>query len=159
MLRRNADLAIEVGHPSNRTIVADDGDQVTLDANGLRFSGRIAAPYHYVDGLLDDLSPDLLEDRRKLGEGGFVHVTVLLSQESGLIGHPDISTLGWLDAERSVQVLAELEVEVSEVVNAAIDAGEEREVVERLVRRTTGRFVGNRTRRRPPISASVILVD
>ena len=159
MLRRNADLAIEVGHPSNRTIVADDGDQVTLDANGLRFSGRIAAPYHYVDGLLDDLSPDLLEDRRKLGEGGFVHVTVILSQERGLIGHPDISTLGWLDAERSVQVLAELEVEVSDVVNAAIDAGEEREVVERLVRRTTGRFVGNRTRRRPPISASVILVD
>ena len=33
------------------------------------------------------------------------------------------------------------------------------EAIERLVRRTTGRFVGNRTRRRPPISASVILVD
>ena len=68
-------------------------------------------------------------------------------------------TLGWLDAERSVQVLAELEIEVTEAVNAAIRAEENREAIERLVRRTTGRFVGNRTRRRPPISASVILVD
>ncbi|MGB1794679.1 MAG: ribonuclease J [Acidimicrobiales bacterium] len=159
MLRRNADLAIESGHSPNRTIVANDGDQVTINADGLRFSGRIAAPYHYLDGLLDDLSPDLLEERRKLGEGGFVHVTVLVSQESGLVGHPDISTLGWLDAERSVQVLAELEIEVTEAVNAAIRAEENREAIERLVRRTTGRFVGNRTRRRPPISASVILVD
>ncbi|MAF46213.1 MAG: hypothetical protein CL407_09865 [Acidimicrobiaceae bacterium] len=159
MLRRNADLAIESGHSPNRTIVANDGDQVTINADGLRISGRIAAPYHYLDGLLDDLSPDLLEERRKLGEGGFVHVTVLISQESGLVGHPDISTLGWLDAERSVQVLAELEIEVTEAVNAAIRAEENREAIERLVRRTTGRFVGNRTRRRPPISASVILVD
>ena len=86
-------------------------------------------------------------------------MTVLVSQESGLVGHPDISTLGWLDAERSVQVLAELEVEVTKAVNAAIRAEENREAIERLVRRTTGRFVGNRTRRRPPISASVILVD
>ncbi|HAE54257.1 MAG TPA: hypothetical protein DCG25_04750, partial [Acidimicrobiaceae bacterium] len=152
MLRRNADLAIESGHSPNRTIVANDGDQVTINADGLRISGRIAAPYHYLDGLLDDLSPDLLEERRKLGEGGFVHVTVLISQESGLVGHPDISTLGWLDAERSVQVLAELEIEVTEAVNAAIRAEENREAIERLVRRTTGRFVGNRTRRRPPIS-------
>ncbi|MEC9089503.1 MAG: ribonuclease J [Actinomycetota bacterium] len=159
MLRRNADLAIESGHSPNRTIVANDGDQVTINSNGVSISGRIAAPYHYLDGLLDDLSPDLLEERRKLGEGGFVHVTVLVSQESGLVGHPDISTLGWLDAERSVQVLAELEVEVTEAVNAAIRAEENREAIERLVRRTTGRFVGNRTRRRPPISASVILVD
>tara|TARA_Y100001970_G_scaffold182765_1_gene222261 strand:+ start:887 stop:2545 length:1659 start_codon:yes stop_codon:yes gene_type:complete len=159
MLRRNADLAIEAGHPPKRTVVVNDGDQITIDTNGLRVSGRIAAPYHYVDGLLDDLSPDLLEDRRKLGEGGFVHVTVLLSEESGLIGHPDISTLGWLDAERSVQVLAELEVEVTDAVNSAVNVGEDRDAIERLVRRATGRFVGNRTRRRPPISASVILVD
>jgi len=159
MLRRNADLAIEAGHPPKRTVVASDGDQVTIDDDGLRVSGHIAAPYRYVDGLLDDLSPELLEDRRKLGEGGFVHVTVVLAAAGELIGHPDISTLGWLDVERSVQVLAELEIEVTEAVNSALDAGEDIDTIERIIRRTTGRFVGNRTRRRPPISASVILTD
>lgn len=159
MLRRNADLAIKAGHPPQRTVVASDGDQVTIDDDGLRVSGRIAAPYRYVDGLLDDLSPALLGDRRKLGEGGFVHVTVVLAAAGGLVGHPDISTLGWLDVERSVQVLAELEIEVTEAVNSGLDAGEDIDAIERIIRRTTGRFVGNRTRRRPPISASVILVD
>ncbi|MEE3255984.1 MAG: hypothetical protein VX222_01755, partial [Actinomycetota bacterium] len=66
---------------------------------------------------------------------------------------------GWLDVERSVQVLAELEIEVTEAVNSGLDAGEDIDAIERIIRRTTGRFVGNRTRRRPPISASVILVD
>ena len=83
MLRRNADVATEAGHAHNRSIVASDGDQLILDDEGLRISGQIPAPYRYVDGLLDDLSGDLLEDRRKLGESGFVHVTVVLNLEDG----------------------------------------------------------------------------
>ena len=122
-------------------------------------SGRIAAPYRYIDGLLDDLSPALLEDRRKLSEAGFVHVTVVLNMEDGLLAHPEISTLGWIDAERSVQVLAELEVQVAEAVARALDERKDVEGIERVIRRATGRFVGNRTRRRPPISATVILTD
>ncbi|MED5293202.1 MAG: RNase J family beta-CASP ribonuclease, partial [Actinomycetota bacterium] len=77
----------------------------------------------------------------------------------GLVAHPEISTLGWIDAQRSVQVLAELEVEVVEAVASALDEHKDVESIERVVRRTTGRFVGNRTRRRPPISATVILVN
>lgn len=159
MLRRNADVAIEAGHAPSRTVVASDGDQLVLNGEGLRITGRIPAPYRYIDGLLDDLSPELLEDRRKLGEGGFVHVTVVLSLEDGLLAHPEISTLGWIDAERSVQVLAELEVQVAEAVAVALDKHQDVESIERAIRRATGRFVGNRTRRRPPISATVILAD
>ena len=159
MLRRNADVATEAGHAHNRSIVASDGDQLILDDEGLRISGQIPAPYRYVDGLLDDLSGELLEDRRKLGESGFVHVTVVLNLEDGLAAHPEISTLGWIDMERSVQVLAELEVEVVEAVASALDEDKDVESIERAIRRATGRFVGNRTRRRPPISATVILVD
>jgi len=159
MLRRNADVAIEAGHVPGRTVVASDGDQLVLDSEGLKISGRIPAPYRYIDGLLDDLSPELLEDRRKLGEGGFVHVTVVLNLEDGLLAHPEISTLGWVDVEKSVQVLAELEVQVAEAVAAALDEQKDLEGIERAIRRATGRFVGNRTRRRPPISATVILAD
>ena len=159
MLRRNADVAIEAGHAPSRIVVASDGDQLALDGAGLRMSGRIAAPYRYIDGLLDDLSPALLEDRRKLSEAGFVHVTVVLNMEDGLLAHPEISTLGWIDAERSVQVLAELEVQVAEAVARALDERKDVEGIERVIRRATGRFVGNRTRRRPPISATVILTD
>jgi len=84
---------------------------------------------------------------------------VVVSQKSGLIGHPEISTQGWIDADKSVVVLAELEVEVAQAVRGALTKGKGLEDLERVVRRVTGGFVGNRTRRRPPILASVITVD
>ncbi len=159
MLRRNADLAIEAGHEPDRTLVVLDGTQLALDESGLHVVAHIPAPYRFVDGLLDDLGPEVLDARRKLGVGGFVHVVVVVSQKSGLIGHPEISTQGWIDADKSVVVLAELEVEVAQAVRGALSKGKGLEDLERVVRRVTGGFVGNRTRRRPPILASVITVD
>lgn len=159
MLQRNADVAVEAGHQPDRSLVVLDGTQLTLDERGLRVTGRVPAPYRFVDGLLDDLGPDILDARRKLGESGFVHVTVVVSNKTGLIGHPEISTQGWIDIDKSVVVLAELEVEVARAVRASISEGKRLEDLDRVVRRIAGRFVGNRTRRRPPISASVITVN
>jgi len=159
MLQRNADVAVEAGHQPDRSLVVLDGTQLTLDEKGLRVTGRVPAPYRFVDGLLDDLGPEILDARRKLGESGFVHVTVVVSNKTGLIGHPEISTQGWIDIDKSVVVLAELEVEVARAVRASISEGKRLEDLDRVVRRITGQFVGNRTRRRPPISASVITLD
>jgi|TARA_B110000014_G_scaffold60566_1_gene40992 ribonuclease J len=159
MLQRNADVAVEAGHQPDRSVVVLDGTQLTLDEKGLRVTGHVPAPYRFVDGLLDDLGPDMLEARRRLSEGGFVHVTVVVSNKTGLVGHPEISTQGWIDTDKSVVVLAELEIEVAQAVRTSISEGKRLEDLDRVVRRITGRFVGNRTRRRPPISASVITVD
>ena len=159
MLQRNADVAVEAGHAPDRSLVVLDGTQLTLDESGLRVTGEVPAPYRFVDGLLDDLGPEVLDARRKLSEGGFVHVTVIVSKKTGLLGHPEISTQGWIDTDKSVAVLAELEVEVARAVQKSIGEGTGPADLERVVRRITGRFVGNRTRRRPPILASVITVD
>lgn len=101
----------------------------------------------------------MLQERRNLGEAGFVHVTVVVGKNNELVGHPDIATLGWLDKDRSVQVLAELEIEIREAVLSALDSKNDKEAIERVIRRKTGKFVGTRTRRRPPISATVIIAD
>ena len=159
MLVRNAEVAIAAGHAANRCLVASDGDQLTLDETGLWVSGQVPAEYQFVDGLLDDLSPRFLQERRNLGEAGFVHVTVVVGKNNELVGHPDIATLGWLDKDRSVQVLAELEIEIREAVLSALDSKNDKEAIERVIRRKTGKFVGTRTRRRPPISATVIIAD
>ena len=159
MLQRNADVVMGAGHEPDRSLVVLDGTQLTLDEGGLRVTGRVPAPYRFVDGILNDLSAEILDTRRKLSEGGFVHVVVLVSADTGLVGHPEIATQGWIDRDKSVTVLAELEVEVAKAVEASIRDGKAPGDLERVVRRVTGQFVGNRTRRRPPISASVITVD
>ena len=56
-------------------------------------------------------------------------------------------------------MLAELEIEIREAVLSALDSKNDKEAIERVIRRKTGKFVGTRTRRRPPISATVIIAD
>ena len=159
MLQRHADLAVDMGRPEDRVLVVTDGQQLVIDADGVEIGPRVPASYRFVDGLLDDLGPQVLEERRALSEAGFVHVSVVLSADRKRLGPPSIATQGWVDQEKSAEVLGALEVEVRDAVDDALAAGRDIGDLERLVRRTTGRFVGNRTRRRPPIIASVNVVD
>jgi ribonuclease J len=159
MMRRHADLAIDMGLDEGRVIVAVDGQRLVIDDHQIKPEGRIPASYRYVDGLLDDLGPEVLEERRALSTGGFVNVTVVVGRDRQRRSAPVITTQGWLDVDKSADVLGRLEVEVTEAVDRALCDNAALEDLERLVRRTTGRFVGNRTRRRPPIVASVIILD
>jgi len=159
MLQRHADLATDMGLDPDRVIVAVDGEQLELTDDGVRCAGRIPAGYRYVDGLLDDLGPSVLEERRALSTAGYVSVTVVVSKGRERLAPPEISTQGWVDTDKSADVLGLLEIEVSDAVDRALASGGDLSDLERLVRRAAGRFVGNRTRRRPPISASVIVTD
>lgn len=159
MLQRHADLAVDMGLADDRVLVVTDGQQLEINDHGVELNGRIPASYRFVDGLLDDLGPGVLEERRALSSSGFVSVTVVVTPDRRLAAAPVIATQGWVDVDKSAEVLGALEVEVTEVVNKALAGSAPLENLERLVRRATGRFVGNRTRRRPPINASVIITD
>lgn len=160
MLQRHADLATDMGLDAERVIVAVDGEQLEISYWGIRCSGRIPATYRYVDGLLDDLGPAVLEERRALSTGGYVSVTVVVSKKDrARLAPPEITTQGWVDVDKSADVLGLLEIEVTDAVDRALGSDTDLSDLERLLRRAAGRFVGNRTRRRPPISASVIITD
>ena len=75
------------------------------------------------------------------------------------MSRPEIATKGWIDQTKSVDILASLEVEVTEALERALDSGVALKDLERLLRRTTGRFVGDHTRRRPPILSTVFIID
>lgn len=152
MLSRHAELAVDLGLDEKRAILAVDGDQVVLDEDGASIASSVAAPYRFVDGILDDLSPRVLEERRALSESGFVMVTVTIDRRfRRLVAGPRIESRGWVDVDTSAGVLADLEDTVRDVVEAALEGGRDLGDLERLVRRTTGRFVGDSSRRRPPI--------
>ncbi|MFQ3314825.1 MAG: ribonuclease J [Candidatus Poriferisodalaceae bacterium] len=159
MLQRHADLAIEAGMSENRVIVVTDGAELTIDEAGVSVTGGIPAPYRFIDGLLDDVSYDVLEQRRSLSQSGFVHVSVVVSEKRTLVSRPEIATKGWIDQTKSVDILASLEVEVTKALERALDSGVALKDLERLLRRTTGRFVGDHTRRRPPILSTVFIID
>ena len=149
----NARLGELMGIPRTNVVLCEDGDVIELDDDGLRHAGRVPAGYVYVDGIVGDVGQGVIRDRRVLGEEGVVVVVVTVDIQTGkvLVG-PDIITRGWVYAPEAEDLLDEACERVSAAVEAALEKGErDVEALERDVRRAAGKFVSERTRRRPMI--------
>ena len=156
-LAAHADLALKMGMPSDRVVLARDGEQVELTDRGLANRGHVTSgDYFYVNGRLVESGRELFGERLILGGQGVVNVVVVLSRKEGrLLARPRFESKGWVGAE-SVQDLEQAGVD--EVVAAVEEhlASGEKEGLERLVRRTAGQFVNHSTGRRPMIVPIII---
>jgi len=139
--------------PEERTIVCTDGDQLLLDADGLRVDGTVPAGYLYVDGIVGDVGHGVLRDRRVLAEEGAVVVVVTVSQADGaILTGPEVITRGWVYAPEAEPLLVECADVVRQAVKEAFaENATDVESLSRVVRRAAGKFVSDRTRRRPMI--------
>ncbi len=149
----NAKLGYTMGVPRDHVLVCEDGDVLTLDDDGLNATGRVPAGYLYVDGIVGDVGQGVLRDRKVLAEEGVVVVVVTVDIETGkvLVG-PEIITRGWVYAPEAEDLLDEACDAVSEVVETTLAAGvRDVDALERDVRRAAGKFVNERTKRRPMI--------
>jgi ribonuclease J len=149
----NAALGEVMGVPSERVIVCEDGDVLELDDEGLRTSDRVPAGYVYVDGIIGDVGHGVIRDRRVLAEEGVVVVVATVDVPSGtVITGPEIITRGWVYAPEAEDLLDEACDTVESALVTALSKGvRDVEALEREVRRAAGRFVNERTKRRPMI--------
>ena len=149
----NAKLGMLMGVARDHVLLCEDGDVLQLDDDGLQPVGRIPAGYLYVDGIIGDVGQGVLRDRRLLAEEGVVVVVVTVDVPSGkVITGPEIITRGWVYAPEAEDLLDEACDTVAEVVERSLAAGvRDVESLERDVRRSAGKFVNERTKRRPMI--------
>ncbi|MEI8240444.1 MAG: ribonuclease J [Actinomycetota bacterium] len=149
----NAKLGRLMGVDTDKVLICADGDVLELSDAGLRRAGRVPAGYLYVDGIVGDVGQGVLRDRKVLAEEGVVVVVVTVDIETGkvLVG-PEIITRGWVYAPEAEDLLDEACDRVAEVVEHSLAAGvRDVESLERDVRRAAGKFVNERTKRRPMI--------
>jgi ribonuclease J len=162
----HARLAEQVGVDPARVLVCEDGDVLTIEVDG---AGRadvvvdrraVPAGYQYVDGIVGDVGLGVLRDRRNLAEEGLVVVIVTVDATTGdLVTGPEIVTRGWVYAPEAEELLEEAKAAVRESLREAADEGAtDFETVRRHARRSLGRFINERTRRRPAIIPVVIEV-
>jgi ribonuclease J len=137
----------------DHALVCVDGNQLVLDEQGLRHETDVPAGYLYVDGIVGDVGHGVLRDRRVLAEEGVVVVIVTIdSATGGIITGPEIITRGWVYAPEAEPLLAECAEEVRSAVKEAFSSGAtDVDNLQRVVRRTAGRFVSDTTKRRPMI--------
>ncbi|CAB4797216.1 unannotated protein [freshwater metagenome] len=145
-------LAQVMGTPEDHILIAEDGDRLILDDNGLRQVGTVPSEYVYVHGTVGDIGSGVLRDRRILADDGVVAVTVCVDRKKKrLVSGPEIATRGWIHEPEAGDLLAELSARVKAAIEKALLDGADLAGLQRAVRRASGGFVANSTRRRPMI--------
>jgi ribonuclease J len=159
-LTHHARLAQDMGVPSSRVLLAEDGDVVELTETGIDFVAEVPAGYLYVDGIVGDVGRGVLRDRRVLAEEGVVMVVITVDAKSGeVLTGPEIITRGWVYAPEAEEMLGEARQAVRAALDEAAASGSvDFETLRRRARSALGRFVAERTRRRPMIVPVVMEV-
>ena len=142
-----------MGVPAERTLLCEDGDQITIDDDGIRISGQVPAGYLFVDGIVGDVGQGVLRDRRVLAEEGVVVVVVTVALDDCVIlTGPEVITRGWVYAPEAEDLLTECTEVVRDAVEHAFkDTKPDLEGLARVVRKAAGKFVSDRTKRKPMI--------
>jgi ribonuclease J len=159
-LYAHAELARLMGVQDGNVLICEDGDRVKLTDQGLSRDGRVPAHYLYVDGIVGDVGHGVLRDRQVLAEEGVVVVIATVDHDAAeLVTQPEVITRGWVYAEEAEDLLDELRKVVGEELLGALEKGDhDVERLQRVARKTAGKFVSDRTKRRPMIVPVIMSV-
>ena len=157
----HAELAEMSGVAPEKVIVCEDGDALAITEAGIDVERRaVPSGYLYVDGIVGDIGQGVLRDRKQLAEEGVVVVIVTVDQRTGeIVTGPEIVTKGWVYAPEAEALLEEAKAAVRESLeDAAREGATDFETMRRHARRALGRFINERTRRRPAVIPVVMEV-
>lgn len=157
-MTHHARLAKSLGMSDNHVLLCEDGDIVELHDDGVDFAGTVPAGYLYVDGIIGDVGQGVLRDRKVIGEEGVVIVVVTVDSKTGdVVSGPEIITRGWVYAPEAEGLLDEaretVRAKVMDVAKQGMGQKETADVdqLRKTARSALGKFVNERTRRRPMI--------
>ena len=152
-MRAHAELAIVMGAAPDHVLQATDGDVLELSDDGLAFHSKVPASYLFVDGIVGDVGHGVLRDRKVLAEEGVVVIVATVdSALHKVINGPEVITRGWVYAPEADALLDEAEAHIEKALVKALDDGiSDIDGLERVVRKAAGKFVSDRTKRRPMI--------
>ena len=152
----NGGLAVTTGVAPERVMLCEDGVAVDLDKGIARIAGQVPCGYIYVDGSsVGEIDEAELKDRRILAEEGFVSVYAVVETTTGtILAGPHIQARGMAEDD---SVFEEILPDVTEALSAALETGKaDAYSLQQVMRRTLGRWIGRRLKRRPMIVPVVI---
>ncbi|MCL6638460.1 MAG: ribonuclease J [Firmicutes bacterium] len=154
MLIKHAELAKEVGVLPENIFVAENGQVLEFSRRSGRVAGRVTAGKVLVDGLgVGDVGNIVLRDRKQLSQDGILIVVVTISRETGtVVAGPDIVSRGFVYVRESEQLLEEAKQKVKCALDKCSVRGiSEWSTIKSQVRDALGKFLYEKTRRRPMI--------
>jgi ribonuclease J len=155
-LRANAQVAIDSGVPVNNALICENGSVVDVTDGYARKTGQLDVGFVYVDGsTVGEITEADLKDRRILAEEGFISIFLAIDAQTGkIIVGPEIHARGFAPDDA---VFDDVRPDiVAALEEAASNGTRDSHQFSQVVRRTVGRWVNTRHRRRPMIVPIVI---
>ncbi len=159
-LVNHGQVAHQMGVDRDHVLLCEDGDSIILDDAGMHRGPDVPAGFLYVDGTVGDVGHGVLRDRRLLAEEGVVVVVATVDpHRREVVTAPEIITRGWVHAPEAEELLGEASALVRKVLEEALSEGStDQEGLRRHARKALGKFVGEKTRRRPMIVPLIVVV-
>jgi ribonuclease J len=146
-------IAVTTGCPVEQVLVCEDGDRVLLEGGVVTRGEPVPTSHVYIDGLLPDVGPAMLRDRRRLGEDGIcIAVVTIDTREAERAADSVITQRGVVLGQHVDELLSNARRAVDEAIDRLSRAKrEDTAAVQREVVQTLGRFWRQETGRRPVI--------
>ncbi|WP_054940573.1 ribonuclease J [Paenibacillus ihuae] len=161
MLHHHRLLAEAVGVDGDKIFLLKNGELVESSGGVVRQSGRVTAGQIFVDGLgIGDIGNVVLRDRRQLSADGVLITVITLSQADGrLLNEPDTISRGFIYVRNSDTLMEEINQLVAATLEklSKADLGQW-SIMKQTIKEALGKFLYERTKRRPMILPIIIEV-
>jgi ribonuclease J len=158
MLRAHTELAVDQGVAEANVFLITDGQILELDGKGGRVVGEAPAGQIYVHGLGEwDEAGNVITERQALSRDGIVTVAVARERRTGrLLGEPRLNSTGFVHANDAPKLVEDTLKQLSADLERAGDDRLELTRFEGVIKSSVGKFLYQRTRRRPLIVPVII---
>lgn len=160
-LMKHAKIAESLGMDKKNILLTENGSVVELTKDKIAVTGKVTSGIVLIDGLgVGDVGNIVLRDRRQLSQDGIMIVVLGIDKANNEItAGPDIVSRGFVYV-REAEILMD---EAKERVQAALDKCEknntrEWSAIKSAIRDALGRFLFEKTRRRPMILPIILEV-
>ncbi|WP_288571271.1 ribonuclease J [Mitsuokella jalaludinii] len=153
-LVQHARLARELGMPKENIFISENGQILEFTRDKGQVAGKVTAGMVMVDGLgVGDVGNIVLRDRRQLSQDGILIVVVTMNKQTHrVVAGPDIVSRGFVYVRESEALLDEATARVQQALDRCEDEKvKEWAAIKSNVRDALGRYLFEKTRRRPMI--------
>lgn len=118
MLRAHAELAHDCGVKKENTFIMENGDVLSLSANGVKRDGYVQASDVYVDGnRIGDIGNVVIKDRQIMANDGIlVIISNIDINKRQLLGNTSIITRGFILVNDNEELLKKIELMANKVI-------------------------------------------
>jgi ribonuclease J len=164
MLKIHGKLGEAVGLKPENILIGQNGRIIEFDyrGNGKITNEQVPSSYVMVDGLgVGDVGNVVLRDRQLLAKDGmFTIITIVDKKKKEVVGEPQITSRGFIYVKENFDLVNATKKQVKKIIgqSTSSDAEPNWDYIKNNIRDEVGRFLFQKTQRRPMILPVIIEV-